>query len=265
MNGLEERLINDLTGLADTAEFRPEGAAAIANSVRRRRQHRRLRQVVLVAAVSAVLGGITARQLTDRENISTGDEPSRTTVTISPTTTTPPQTTAAPSADPELFLTGDGLGSVKFGDDFDTVMAAVEAELGPPSLSNVEPLTDCEAPVCEPEWYEECSTQGPYAVTRTASWVGLTLSFRGAGAESLVLRAWTADSESPLETPEGLRVGDQRQNWLNTYRERISFETFQPPDWESVTLELQGTITGYALSGAMNSLAGGYICTQGDI
>lgn len=288
MNGLEDRLTNDLAELADAAEFRPEGAAAIANSVRRRRQNRRLRQLVLVAAVGAVLGGFAARQLTDDEDISTEDDPSPTTVTIAPTTTLPrttvttdpktetttSTTAAAPPVEDQVALTGDGLGSVLFGDDYDTVVAAVEAQFGPAqSAGAIVPMDyPCGGGDCLPEFYAECTSQGPNRFERVVVWADLRLTFRGPDPESLVFKSWTAGTASQVRTPEGVHVTALPEVWQETYGDRVSFEYVQDTQGvshvERIDLELRGTITGFFGFGpteSMASLSAGVFCDPHDI
>lgn len=170
-----------------------------------------MRRYVVVFALLVLAGAATACGGTDDgEVVSDGSVPSSTSTTVAETTTTtaPPETTttAAPST-AGIVLGADGLGIVSFGQDPDSVIAAVDGALGPADSDS--------------GWVDAGSSDWgfcPAPQVRGVTWGDLTLLFSdgdtayGTSGEQAHLFTYRLSGGTPsATTAEGIGIGSSSE------------------------------------------------------
>lgn len=282
MDALEQLLTDHLAQAAESADPRPPDRAEVVDAAVRRRQRRRARRGLLVAAVALVAAGLASATVGDdrsRTDIvdspsTTVDDPTTTSTTTSTTsapTTVPTTVPAGPAAPPapqvieSLALRPDGIGELDFGTPMADVVAAVTAELGPPTIPG-EPVT---GPLC---------TEDPTATVSDAiQWPGVTLYFAGQDADSLRLVGWHVallpDATFQLRMADGPAMSDPISAWESAYGDALELRA-EPDDGDgSATLHVAvqlstGRVSGVEVqgsgSGRVLSLSAGARCDWGD-
>jgi hypothetical protein len=179
--------------------------------------------------------------------------------TVAPTQPVPTPTSADSSAGGDLVLGDDGIGVARFGDDPDTVIAAVQAVLGPPSDDSdwVDPFTISACPGTE---------------YRRVNWGAFSLQFSDStgfasdrrhlfGYEYGLVGQVNAEPVG-LTTGEGVGVGTSVAELRSAHpdvtigagEEGLSSPYFAVPG------SIQGELTGVADDDVVMLVLGGEIC-----
>jgi hypothetical protein len=264
MNDLEERLTTHLTQAADAADLTPPDVDDVLTAVAQHRRRRRIRTGLLAAAVALVAAGTVSVLTTDnpsRTDIS--DSPSTTAAptteaptTTPPTTTTttlPPATVAPPPAEEVtetaegLIVRGDGVGTADLGDSYEQVVAALSPRFGDPGWDS-----GVQSTASAGQWPDGCERLTVY---RFVDWDGASAQFVGTSAADLQLvsvtvrRVGEASVSPPVVTEAGLNLDDPLDVWEATYGDRFATHPVSPESdtWLSVELRTDsGTLTGFA-------------------
>ena len=179
-------------------------------------------------------------ELSRREPTSTTAPAATSTTVPAPPTSAPPATVPVPA---QVVLAPDGLGIVAFGDDSETVLAALAGVLGPPV--DDRPLGSCPSGEAD----------------RLVQFAELAVLFGGGR-----FVAWDVGPASgalpPLATAEGIGVGSSVAELRTAYGQRLRLDPEDPfgPVFEITTPppgRLAGTLTGTGPADTVASLSGG--------
>jgi hypothetical protein len=201
----------------------------------------------------------------DRSTTSAAEHPptsgaatTSTSATSTSGTTIPVATTVPPGP---LTLAVDGVGVQRFGQPADAVIAALSAELGPPSDDRTEPASSSSYGLC------------PGTEVRVAEWGGFALLFTDgdtvyAPGGSFRFFAWRlvdrGAATPPLGTAAGIDLGDTTADVREAYGTDVQVfeDDVQGPAFTvgSRPDQLRGDLTSVTDAGTVVGLAAGAVC-----